>query len=129
MFIMQTAPAQSLYEQLGGEAAVDAAVDVFYRKILSDDRVNNFFDDVDMDQQIAKQKSFLTMVFGGPVAYTGKDMSAGHAHLVKRGLNDSHVDAVIEILGESLREVGAPEHLIAQVAAIAESARAQVLNR
>ena len=120
--------ATTLYEQLGGAPAVDAAVDVFYRKVLSDDRVSHFFDDVDMDRQIAKQKSFLTMVFGGPVAYTGKDMRAAHTHLVARGLNDSHVDAVIELLGESLREVGAPESLITQVASIAESARADVLN-
>lgn len=121
--------ATTLYEQLGGAPAVDAAVDVFYRKVLSDDRISHFFDDVDMDRQIAKQKSFLTMVFGGPVAYTGKDMRAAHTHLVARGLNDSHVNAVIELLGESLREVGAPESLIAQVAAVAESARADVLNR
>jgi hemoglobin len=126
---MHTASTQSLYDQLGGEAAVNAAVDVFYRKVLSDERVSRFFDDVDMDRQIAKQKAFLTMVFGGPVAYTGKDMREGHAHLMERGLNDSHVDAVIELLGESLREVGAPEDLIAKVAAIAESARADVLNR
>jgi len=126
---MQSPQTQTLYEQLGGQAAVDAAVDVFYRKVLTDDRISRFFDDVDMDRQIAKQKAFLTMVFGGPVAYTGKDMRAGHTHLVARGLNDSHVDAVIEVLGESLREVGAPEHLIAKVAAIAESARADVLNR
>lgn len=121
--------ATTLYEQLGGAPAVDAAVDVFYRKVLSDDRISHFFDDVDMDRQIAKQKSFLTMVFGGPVAYTGKDMRAAHTHLVARGLNDSHVNAVIELLGESLREVGAPESLIAQVASVAESARADVLNR
>ena len=126
---MNPATQQSLYEQLGGQPAVDAAVDVFYRKVLTDDRVSPFFDDVDMDRQIAKQKAFLTMVFGGPVAYSGKDMRAGHAHLVARGLNDSHVDAVVELLGESLREVGAPENLIAKVAAIAESARADVLNR
>ncbi|HUS06888.1 MAG TPA: group 1 truncated hemoglobin [Bryobacteraceae bacterium] len=120
---------QSLYQQLGGEAAVDAAVDVFYRKVLTDDRVSHFFDDIDMDVQIAKQKGFLTMSFGGPVAYTGRDLRNGHARLVERGLNDSHVDAVIEILGESLREVGAPEHLIQKVAAIAESVRGDVLNR
>ena len=126
---LTSTPSQSLYEQLGGQAAVDAAVDVFYRKVLSDDRVSRFFDDVDMDRQIAKQKAFLTMVFGGPVAYTGQDMRAGHAHLVQRGLNDSHFNAVIELLGESLREVGAPEGLIAKVAAVAESARADVLNR
>ena len=126
---MNSASEKSLYEQLGGEAAVNATVDVFYRKVLSDDRISLFFDDIDMDRQIAKQKGFLTMVFGGPVAYTGKDMRSGHAHLVARGINDSHVDAVIELLGESLRELGAPEHLIAKVAGIAESARADVLNR
>lgn len=131
IFYMQTetAPAPTLYEQLGGAAAVDSAVDVFYRKVLTDDRVSRFFDGVDMDHQIAKQKGFLTMVFGGPVAYTGKDMRAGHAHLVAQGLDDSHVDAVIELLAESLHEVGAPDHLVAKVCAIAESARADVLNR
>jgi hemoglobin len=129
MHNMQSIPAQSLYEQLGGEPAVDATVDIFYRKILSDDRVSHFFDDIDMDRQIAKQKGFLTMIFGGPVAYTGKDLRTGHAHLIQRGLNDSHVDVVIELIRESLREAGAPEHLIAQVAKVADSARADVLNR
>ncbi len=59
---------QSLYERLGGAEAVNAAVDIFYRKMLSDDRVNYFFAGVDMTQQIQKQKSFLTMVFGGNAA-------------------------------------------------------------
>ena len=54
----------SLYERLGGQTAVDAAVDIFYRKVLVDQRVNGFFDGVDMEQQIIKQKGFLTMVFG-----------------------------------------------------------------
>ena len=121
--------ATTLYEQLGGAPAVDAAVDVFYRKVLSDDRVSHFFDDVDMDRQIAKQKSFLTMVFGGPVAYTGKDMRAAHTHLVARGLNDSHVDAVIELLGKTLQELGVADEDIAEVARIAESVRGDVLNQ
>ena len=119
----------SLYEQIGGEAAVNAAVDIFYRKVLSDDRINAFFDDVDMEKQAAKQKAFLTMAFGGPHNYTGMDMRKGHAHLVARGLNDSHVDAVIEDLGATLRELGVKEELIAQVAAIAESTRNDVLSR
>jgi hemoglobin len=120
---------ESLYEQIGGEAAVNAAVDIFYRKVLSDDRINVFFDDVDMEKQAAKQKAFLTMAFGGPHNYTGLDMRQGHAHLVARGLNDSHVDAVIEDLGTTLRELGVKEELIAQVAAIAESTRNDVLGR
>jgi hemoglobin len=119
----------SLYEQLGGEAAVNAAVDVFYRKVLADDRISRFFDDADMDRQIARQKGFLTMAFGGPAAYTGKDLRTGHARLAALGLNDSHFDTVVELLGQSLAELSVPPALIARVAAIAESTRTDVLNR
>jgi hemoglobin len=120
---------QSLYEKIGGEAAVDAAVDIFYRKVLADDRINQFFDGVDMERQAAKQKAFLTFAFGGPNNYTGKDMRDGHAHLVKRGLNDSHFDAVMENLGATLKELNVPDELIAEAAAIAESTRNDVLGR
>ena len=39
---------QSLYERIGGEKAVSAAVGVFYEKVLADDRVNHFFTNMDM---------------------------------------------------------------------------------
>lgn len=119
----------SLYERLGGQAAVNAAVDIFYRKILTDERVAHFFGGIDMEQQIVKQKGFLTMVFGGPNHYTGKGMREGHQHLVKMGLNDSHVDSVIEHLGATLAELGANEQDIQEVASIANSVRADVLDR
>ena len=120
---------ESLYDRLGGEAAVDAAVDIFYRKVLADDRVNEFFEGVDMDKQAAKQKAFLTMAFGGPNNYTGEDMRAGHAHLVARGLNDTHVDVIIELLGSTLKELGVDDDTIGEGAAIAESVRDDVLGR
>ena len=69
------------------------------------------------------------MVTGGPNNYSGKNMRDGHTHLVKRGLNDSHVDAVVELLSETLREVGATEEDIATVVSVCEGARADVLNR
>lgn len=120
----------SLYDQLGGEAAVNAAVDIFYRKVLSDHRINRFFDNTDIEKQAAKQKSFLTMAFGGPNNYTGTDMRQAHAHLVKKlGLDDSHFDAVMEHLTNTLVELNVPQNLIDQVAAIAESTRNDVLNR
>jgi hemoglobin len=119
----------SLYERLGGAAAFDVAVEIFYRKMLSDDRVAHFFEDVDMDRQMAKQKAFLTMVTGGPHNYTGRDMGGAHAKLLSRGLNDSHVDVVIEHLGETLRELGAKAADIAEVAALANSVRDAVLGR
>jgi len=120
---------ESLFERLGGQDAVNAAVDVFYRKMLMDERVSYFFDDIDMEQQILKQKGFLTMVFGGPNQYSGKSMREGHAHLVKRGLNDAHVDIVIEYLGATLTELGAAMEDIEHVAAVANSVRDDVLGR
>lgn len=119
----------TLYQRLGGAPALDAAVDIFYRKVLTDDRISDFFDDVDMDGQRAKQKAFLTMVTGGPVDYTGSNMRDGHKHLVARGLDDSHVDAVIELLAQTLQELGVPETDIAEVGRVANSVRADVLNR
>lgn len=119
----------SLFDRIGGEAAVNQAVDIFYRKVLVDERINEFFDGIDMEQQINKQKGFLTMAFGGANNYTGKDMREGHKHLVARGLNDSHVDAVVELLGETLQELGVAADDIAEVAKIANSVRGDVLNK
>jgi hemoglobin len=119
----------TLYEQLGGAAAVDRAVEIFYRKMLGDDRVASFFGDVDMERQASKQRAFLTMVLGGPNHYTGRDMRQAHAGLVSRGLADGHVDVVIEHLGATLKELGASDGQIAEVAALANSVRDDVLGR
>ncbi len=120
---------KNLFEQIGGEPAVNVAVDIFYRKVLSDDRISHFFDDVDMERQAAKQKAFLTMALGGPNKYSGADMRRGHAHLVARGLNDSHFDAVMENLAATLQELNVPPALIAQAAAICEGTRNDVLGK
>ena len=120
----------TLYEKIGGEAAVDAAVDLFYKKVLADDRINQFFTGVDMDKQHRMQKGFLTFAFGGPNNYNGRNMAAAHRKLVEeKGLDDSHFDAVMEDLGATLVELGVPDELIAEAAGIAESVRDAVLGR
>lgn len=109
---------------------MDAAVDKFYGKVLADDRIKHFFEGVDMVNQTKHQKVFLTYAFGGIPNYPGKSMRKAHAHLVeKMGLNDSHFDAVIELLGATLKELGVADDLIGEVAAIGESTRNDVLNR
>lgn len=120
---------ESLFNRLGGEAAVNAAVDIFYRKVLGDYRINRFFGTSDMDKQIAKQRSFLTMAFGGPNSYTGKDMRSAHSRLVDMGLNEDHFNAVMEHLGATLTELKVPPALIAEAAAIAEGTRKDVLGK
>ncbi len=116
----------TLFERIGGADAVDAAVDIFYEKVLADTRINSFFENLDMVAQANKQKNFLTMVFGGPNNYSGLDMRQGHAHL---GITEEHFDAVVENLAATLKELGVADSDIAEVAKIAESTRDDVLNR
>lgn len=119
----------TLFEKIGGREAVQAAVDVFYKKVLADQRINKFFEGIDMASQRRKQILFLTYAFGGTNNYDGEDMRKGHAHLVARGLNDSHFNAVLENLGATLQELGVPNELIQEAAAIAESTRKDVLGK
>ena len=119
----------SIYEQIGGDDTILVAVEIFYRKVLSDDLVAHFFDDTDMDGQLAKQASFLTMVTGGPHDYTGKDMRAAHQHLVAQGMNGEHFDVVVEHLGATFLEMGIDADMVRQVEEVAISVRDQVLGR
>lgn len=116
----------SVYEKIGGEAAVNAAVDIFYRKVLADERINEFFDTVDMEAQHAKQKAFLTMAFGGPNNYTGKDMREAHKHM---NLTEDHFNAVAECLVGTLQELSVPQEYIDEIVTIAVSVKDDVLNR
>lgn len=119
----------SLFERIGGDAAVNAAVDVFYHKVLDDYRINRFFDKTDMAKQVEHLKAFMTVAFGGPNNYTGRSLREGHARLVKMGLNDSHFDAVMEHLGATMQELNVPGELIAEAAALVESVRGEVLGK
>lgn len=116
----------SVYEKIGGAPAVDAAVDIFYRKVLADDRINEFFDTVDMEGQHAKQKAFLTMAFGGPNEYTGKDMREAHKHM---NLTEEHFNAVAECLVGTLQDLNVPQEQIDEVVTIAVSVKDDVLNK
>jgi hemoglobin len=116
----------SLYHKLGGKAAIDAAVEAFYVKVLADKRINEFFENINMAKQRRKQKEFLSAAFGGPIPWQGKDLRRAHADLE---LTDVHFNAVAENLQKTLEELKIPKDLIAQVMTIAASTRDDVLHR
>jgi hemoglobin len=110
----------TLFEKLGGAAAVDLAVDRFYERVLQDDRIKHFFANTDMKKQREHQKAFLTYAFGGTDKYSGTQMREAHRDLVdNQGLNSDHFDAVAEDLMITLKEMGVPDDLLAEVAAVA----------
>lgn len=119
----------SLFDQLGGAAAVNAAVPLFYQKVLADDSLARFFSGMDVERIKRHQASFLTYAFGGPNEYAGRSLGPAHHRLVKdMGLTHQHFDAVVNHLGATLSELGVEANLIGQAAAIAESTRADILN-
>ena len=116
----------SLYQKLGGKAAIDAVVDAFYVKVLADKRVKDFFADVSMDKQRRKQKDFLSAAFGGPLPWTGKDMRKAHEGM---GLTEEHFNAIAENLVSTLKDFKVKQELIDQVVAIALTTKDDVLGR
>jgi hemoglobin len=120
---------QSLFERIGGKATVDAAVDLFYRKVLSDASISDYFESGNMDDLRSKQKAFLTMAFGGPNGYSGRDLRSAHKPLVDKGLGDEQFDAVARHLSDTLAEIGVAPDLMDEVMAVTGSTRNDVLNR
>jgi hemoglobin len=116
----------SIYHRLGGQPAIDAAVELFYVKVLADKSVNHFFDDVNMNKQRNKQKAFLAAAFGGPVPYEGKDLRKAHASL---DLKESDFNAIAGHLQATLKELKINDALIGEVMAVAASTKDAVLNK
>jgi len=116
----------SLYQRIGGQPAIDAAVELFYKKVLADKRVNHFFEDVSMKKQRKKQKAFLAAALGGPIPYKGKDLRKAHASL---DLKESDFGAIAEHLQATLEELKVDAKLIGEVMAVVATTKDAVLNR
>jgi truncated hemoglobin YjbI len=119
-----------LYDRVGGDKAMEVAVDLFYRKVLQDEKVGHFFEDADMESARLKQKSFLSMAFGGPYQYTGRDLRTIHKPIKdKFGLTDDHFDRVGALFLETLQELNISEKEVQGMMEIIESTRDDILNR
>ncbi len=118
----------TLYEKLGGEAAVEAAVVRFYEKIMADPSVARFFEDMNIESQVNKQIAFLTMAFGGPHSYTGRDLREAHEAPRKNGLGDEHFDTIAMHLRTTLHELNVNTQIIEEVMSVVASTRADVLD-
>ncbi len=117
---------ESLFNRIGGMPAVDAAVDIFYTKVVADESINHFFTKTDMEAQRGKQKAFLAYAFGAPLAYTGKNMRDAHKGMK---LTEGHFIAVAGHLVETLKELNVDQNLIDEVVETALTTKDDVLNR
>lgn len=112
-----------IFQALGGAAAVEAAVDRFYERVLADPEVAHYFEGVDMKKQKSKQMAFMALAFGGPDSYRGRDMRTAHQGLP--GLANRHFDAIVGQFVGTLQDLGVQQDVIDKAAAVVESTRAQ----
>ena len=102
----------SIYDSIGGEPAVRAAVDDFYARVLADRQLAAFFTGTDLQRLKAHQRAFIAAALGGPEIFAGREMAAAHAGL---GIGDSDFDAVVGHLVGTLTALGVPENTIGQI--------------
>lgn len=77
----QEAEYPTLYQRIGGAAAVPALVERFYAAVLSDPILKPYFANAAMDRLKYMQVEVLTAALGGPVRYGGYPITLVHRHL------------------------------------------------
>jgi len=118
-----------LYDLIGGKKTIWAATECFYRRVFADEKVSHFFQGSDMAHLISRQSMFISMLLGGRVVYTGKDITAAHAKSREQGMNDDHFDAFLNHFRAALVEVGVKGDKLDRVMELLEGKRGAVLNR
>lgn len=103
---------KSLYERIGGDAAIDAVVDGLYLRLVEDPRVLHFFDEDRLPSLKAAQRRWFTSVLGGSAPDDRPDLAKAHAHLV---ITDEQVGVVLGHLDAVMAEAGVADDLRRQV--------------
>ena len=115
----------SIYDGIGGSAAVSAAVDDFYARVLADPKLAPFFASTDLQRLKAHQRSFIAAAIGGPEVFSGRDMKTAHAGL---GITSADFDAVAGHLVDTLTGLGVPADAIGQIGAAIAPLRADIVT-
>lgn len=93
----------TLFQKYGGFSKVSRMVLDLYNRLLDDDDVGPFFDDVDMGRIVDHQTKFISSLLGGPASYTDEQIARMHRHLA---ITERHFDTMAEILADTLRDHG-----------------------
>jgi hemoglobin len=115
--------APTLFDQMGGEPALRRVVDRFVDRLFDDVMIGFFFRDARRERVKEKEYEFAARHLGGPVTYTGRPIREVHAaHPIMGG----QFNRRLQILKETLEELGVPEAVREHFLAHTESLRGQV---
>ena len=77
--------------------------------MLDDEELAPFFENTNMERQIDHQTKFVSMLLGGPAAYTDHELEKIHERLK---IGDKHFDLIKEILIETFEDFDLSEEHI-----------------
>jgi hemoglobin len=117
---------KSLYERLGGEAAIKAVVDEFVANVGADDRINKYFANADLDRLKGHLVNQIGQASGGPQQYTGRDMKTAHAGM---GIDGPAFDALVEDLVKALDKFSVPEQEKNELLAILGPMKSDIVEK
>jgi hemoglobin len=120
-----TTEATSIYHAIGGRAALVAAVDDFYARLLADPELAPFFPGGVGARHRAYVVTVLGEALGGPERYRGPDLARAHGGL---GITDAQFDRTAAHLSATLDGLGVPRHLADDIIAIVATLRPAVVT-
>src|SRR6056297_3432119 len=91
----------SLFERIGGEKGIERLVTAFYKRVLADEKLAPFFENVPQEHLERMQKEFFSEALGGPLFYTGRSLRQVHAG---RGIRKRDLRRFTNCLVETLKE-------------------------
>ena len=115
----------SIYQAIGGRAALVAAVDSLYERLLADLELGPFFPGGVGTRHRAYVVTVLGEALGGPERYRGPDIAGAHDGL---GIGDTHFERAATHLGATLDELGVPCHLADRIVGIVAGFRSAVVT-
>lgn len=113
----------SIYDDIGGDDAIETVIERMYEHILDDDRLAPYFDESNIQSLINHQSRFIAMVAGGPEYHD--NIPETHAHM---NLRDEHFDAVLAYLHTALVENGVDEEYSQQLKSYLQQYRASIVT-
>jgi hemoglobin len=124
--VMTTAAERTIFEAIGGDAALAAVVDDFYDRVLADPALAPFFAGVNMARLKGRQAEFFAAALGGPVPYSGASMRDAHRG---RGITQHHFDLVAGHLVTALAAAGVPDETVTQIAGAVTPLAREIVSR
>lgn len=92
---------KSMFDKYGGFSTVSRIVMSLYDRLLDDDDVGPYFDDVDMPKLIDHQTKFVSALMGGPASFTDDHIARAHREMI---VSDMHFDRLKDLVRETLTE-------------------------